>query len=115
MSCNKSAIAGSEETKKVYSEVLNLLRLNLPISLRTPQPGSPYKPRLQKAGYLSPTVATTSLEPSPTSSTSSVDNTELVVNSKSPIANVEMKFSSPNLVLKTMSPRIPGQTLKIIS
>ncbi|MBA0621820.1 hypothetical protein Godav_007412, partial [Gossypium davidsonii] len=58
----------------------------------------------------------TSLEPSPTSSTSSVDNNnELVANSKSPVADVEVKFSGPNLVLKTVSPRIPGQALKIIS
>ncbi|KAL4277998.1 hypothetical protein GQ457_03G014150 [Hibiscus cannabinus] len=83
-------------------------RLNFPISPRTPQPGSPYKPR---AGYLSPT-----LEPSPTSSTSSVDNVnELIANSKSPSADVEVKFSGPNLILKTVSPRIPGQAVKIIS
>ncbi|XWS37945.1 hypothetical protein CRYUN_Cryun19dG0088700 [Craigia yunnanensis] len=89
-------------------------RLNLPITPRTPQPSSPYKPRLQQ-GYLSPTI-TSSLEPSPTSSTSSVDNVnELVANSKSPIADVEVKFSGPNLLLKTLSPRIPGQAVKIIS
>ncbi|GMI99657.1 SPEECHLESS [Hibiscus trionum] len=127
----------AKKQRKVYSEVLSPRvvlsprpsplsprkppispRLNLPISPRTPQPGSPYKPRLQKAGYPSPTVASsTSLEPSPTSSTSSVDNNELVAvaNSKSPIADVEVKFSGPNLVLKTASPRIPGQALKIIS
>ncbi|GMJ06468.1 SPEECHLESS [Hibiscus trionum] len=116
----------AKKQRKVYSEVLSPRlvlsprpsplspRLSLPISPRTPQPGSPYKPRLQK-GYLSPTVATTSLEPSPASSTSSVDNNELVANSKSPIADVEVKFSGPNLVLKTVSPRIPGQALKIIS
>ncbi|KAB2054561.1 hypothetical protein ERO13_A12G251700v2 [Gossypium hirsutum] len=125
----------AKKQRKVYSEVLSPRvvlsprpsplsprkpplspRLNLPISPRTPQPGSPYKPRLQK-GYLSPTMAaSTSLEPSPTSSTSSVDNNnELVANSKSPVADVEVKFSGPNLVLKTVSPRIPGQALKIIS
>ncbi|KAK8714776.1 hypothetical protein V6N13_042125 [Hibiscus sabdariffa] len=124
----------AKKQRKVYSEVLSPRvvlsprpsplsprkppispRVNLPISPRTPQPGSPYKPRLQMAGYLSPTVASTSLEPSPTSSASSVDNNELVANSKSPIADVEVKFSGPNLVLKTASPRIPGQALKIIS
>ncbi|KAK8656059.1 hypothetical protein V6N13_108618 [Hibiscus sabdariffa] len=90
-------------------------RLNFPISPRTPQPGSPYKPRLHQ-GYVSPTLPTTSLEPSPTSSTSSVDNVnELIANSKSPIADVEVKFSGPNLILKTVSPRIPGQAVKIIS
>ncbi|XWS48515.1 hypothetical protein CRYUN_Cryun13aG0084800 [Craigia yunnanensis] len=123
----------AKKQRKVYSEVLSprivsssrpsplsprkpLLspRINLPISPRTPQPGSPYKPRLQQ-GYLSPTM-TSSLEPSPTSSTSSVDNlNELVANSKSPIADVEVKFSGSNLLLKTVSPRIPGQAVKIIS
>ncbi|OMO56399.1 hypothetical protein COLO4_35655 [Corchorus olitorius] len=128
----------AKKQRKVYSEVLSPRvvssprpsplsprkpplspRLNLPISPRTPQPGSPYKPRLaQQAapGYLSPTItaSTSQLEPSPTSSTSSVDN-ELVANSKSPIADVEVKFSGPNLVLKTVSPRIPGQAVKIIA
>ncbi|XWS50403.1 hypothetical protein CRYUN_Cryun12cG0084700 [Craigia yunnanensis] len=123
----------AKKQRKVYSEVLSPRivssprpsplsprkpplspRLNLPISPRTPQPSSPYKPRLQQ-GYLSPTM-TSSFEPSPTSSTSSVDNVnELVANSKSPIADVEVKFSGPNLLLKTVSPRIPGQAVKIIS
>ncbi|XWS61286.1 hypothetical protein CRYUN_Cryun07bG0113300 [Craigia yunnanensis] len=123
----------AKKQRKVYSEVLSPRivssprpsplsprkpplspRLNLPISPRTPQPGSPYKPRLQQ-GYLSPTMIS-SVEPSPTSSTSSVDNVnELIANSKSPIADVEVKFSGPNLLLKTVSPRIPGQAVKIIS
>ncbi|XP_038992920.1 transcription factor SPEECHLESS-like [Hibiscus syriacus] len=123
----------AKKQRKVYSEVLSPRlvlsprssalsprkpplspRLNLPISPRTPLPGSPYKPMLQKS-YLSPTVVSTSVEQSPASSTSSVDNNELVAKSKSPIADVEVKFSGPNLVLKTVSPRIPGQALKIIS
>ncbi|KAA8540009.1 hypothetical protein F0562_026701 [Nyssa sinensis] len=89
-------------------------RLSLSISPRTPQPSNPYKlPRLQQ-GYLSPPVVTNSLEPSP-SSTSSIDNVnELVANSKSAMADVEVKFSGPNVLLKTISPRIPGQALKII-
>lgn len=93
-------------------------RLNLPISPRTPQPSSPYKPRLQQQGYLSPTVATTSsLEPSPSSSASSnIENAnELFANSKSAIADVEVKFSGSNVLLKTVSPRIPGQAAKIIA
>ncbi|KAK8513218.1 hypothetical protein V6N13_032466 [Hibiscus sabdariffa] len=85
-------------------------RINLPISPRTPQPSSPYKPRLHQ-GYLSPTM-----QPSPTCSTSSVDNVhELLANAKSPIVDVEVKFSGPNLILKTVSPPIPGQAMKIIS
>ncbi|KAL5744772.1 hypothetical protein ACOSP7_027639 [Xanthoceras sorbifolium] len=110
-------------------------RLNLPISPRTPQPGSPYKPRIhhQQAAaaaaaanvtngngnyQLSPTKAAAgSVEPSPSSSTSSNIDTinELVANSKSAIADVEVKFSGPNLLLKTVSPKIPGQAVKIIA
>ncbi|CAL0319488.1 unnamed protein product [Lupinus luteus] len=93
-------------------------RLNLPISPRTPQPGSPYKPWLQPTGYtISPTISN-SLEPSPTSSANSSINdniNELVANSKSPVADVEVKFSGPHLLLKTISQRIPGQALKIMS
>lgn len=124
----------AKKQRKVYSEVLSPRlvssprtlalsprkpplspRVSLPISPRTPQPGSPYKPRLQQ-GYLSPSMATSSLELSPVSSTSSIDNNnELVANSKSTIADVEVKFSGPNLILKTISPQIPGQVMKIIS
>ncbi|KAL4361725.1 hypothetical protein GQ457_04G013440 [Hibiscus cannabinus] len=104
----------SKKQRKVMSEVLSPRpsplspRINLPISPRTPQPSSPYKPRLHQ-GYLSPTM-----QPSPSSSsTSSLD--ELLANAKSPIADVEVKFSGPNLILNTVSPPIPGQAMKIIS
>lgn len=58
-----------------------------------------------------------SLEPSPSSSaSSSIDNTnELFANSKSAIADVEVKLSGSNVLLKTVSPRIPGQAVKIIA
>ncbi|KAG6745635.1 hypothetical protein POTOM_050133 [Populus tomentosa] len=124
----------AKKQRKVYSEVLSPRivssprpplsprkpplspRLNLPNSPRTPQPCSAYKPRLQQ-GYISPTMAN-SLEPSPTSSSSSSINdniNELIANSKSAIADVEVKFSGPNVLLKTVSPRIPGQAVKIVS
>ncbi|XP_061348171.1 transcription factor SPEECHLESS-like [Gastrolobium bilobum] len=124
----------AKKQRKVYSEVLSPRlvssprpsplsprkpplspRLNLPISPRTPQPGSPYKPRLHQ-GYISPTISN-SLEPSPTSSASSIIDSinELVANSKSAIADVEVKFSGPHVLLKTLSQRIPGQALKIMS
>ncbi|XP_058182699.1 transcription factor SPEECHLESS [Rhododendron vialii] len=126
----------AKKQRKVYSEVLSPRLIpsprpsplsprkpplsprvppNLPISPRTPQPSSPYMPRLMQ--HLSPL-------PSPCSSSSSapslvvVDNAttnELVANSKSAIADVEVKFSGPNLLLKTISPRIPGQATKIMS
>ncbi|XP_019195068.1 PREDICTED: transcription factor SPEECHLESS-like [Ipomoea nil] len=107
-------------------------RLSLPpISPRTPQPTSPYKPtnpststRLQPppslaaAGYLLPAAATTISEPAAasSSSTSAIDSAnELAANSTSAIADVEVKFSGSNVILKTVSPRIPGQAVKIIS
>ncbi|CAJ1972352.1 unnamed protein product [Sphenostylis stenocarpa] len=121
----------AKKQRKVYSDVLSPRlvssprpsplsprkpplspRINLPISPRTPQPGSPYMPRLQP-GYISPTIAN-----SPTSSASSSINdniNELVANSKSVIADVEVKFSGPHVLLKTVSPPIPGQTLRIVS
>ncbi|CAK9138447.1 unnamed protein product [Ilex paraguariensis] len=124
----------AKKQRKVYSEVLSPRlvssprlsplsprkpplspRLSLPISPSTPQPGSPYKPRLHQ-GYLSPTMAT-SLEPTPSSSsTSTIDNAnELVANSKSAVADVEVKFTGPNVLLKTISPRITGQAATVVS
>lgn len=95
---------------------------SLPISPRTPTPITiPYKHH--RLHQLSPTMpaaaaAASSLEPSPSSSPS-IDHTscgnELLANSKSAIADVEVKFSGPNVLLKTTSPRIPGQAVKIIS
>lgn len=121
----------AKKQRKVYNEVLSPRlvsslrpsslspgkpplspRINLPISPRNPQPGSPYKLRLQP-GYLSPTIAN-----SPTSSASSSINdniNELFANSKSIIADVEVKFSGPHVLLKTVSPPIPGQAMRIIS
>ncbi|XP_023542506.1 transcription factor SPEECHLESS-like [Cucurbita pepo subsp. pepo] len=112
-------------------------RLNLPISPRTPQPTSPYTkpPRLQQPPTATASSGCTtnmannnnnnnSLEPSPCNSSSttysSIDNAnngnnDLVANSKSGIAEVEVKFTGPNVVLKTVSPPIPGQAVKIIS
>lgn len=120
-------------------------RLSLPpISPRTPQPTSPYKPSSARvvqqpppqlpaaaniiSNYLisSPNMPTSSSFelPSPSSSTTSshinnnnnIDNlNELFANSKSAVAQVEVKFSGPNVLLKTVSPPIPGQALRIIS
>lgn len=40
---------------------------------------------------------------------------ELVATSKSAVAEVEVKFSGPNLVLNTLSHPIPGQLVKILA
>ncbi|XP_022984807.1 transcription factor SPEECHLESS-like [Cucurbita maxima] len=102
-------------------------RLNLPISPRTPQPTSPYSkpPRLQQPPTTDMANNNNSTgEPSPCNSSSttnsSIDNgnngnNDLVANSKSGIAEVEVKFTGPNVVLKTVSAPIPGQAVKIIA
>ncbi|CAL9038966.1 transcription factor SPEECHLESS-like [Musa acuminata AAA Group] len=119
----------AKKQRKVYSEVLSPRplssprpsplsprppplspRMTLPISPRTPQPGSPYMPKMQQ-NYVSPTLASSHESSSPFFSSIS----ELAANSKSPVADVEVKFSGPNVILKTASHRIPGQVLKIIA
>lgn len=74
---------------------------------------------LSPTNTLGSSSASLLLEPSPSSSNCStssiIDNDQLVANSKSRVADVEVKFSGPNVILSTVSPRIPGQALKIIS
>ncbi|XP_068661312.1 transcription factor SPEECHLESS-like [Aristolochia californica] len=120
----------AKKQRKVYSEVLSPRtvssprpsplsprpsplspRLSLPISPRTPQPGSPYIPRMQQP-YLSPPSHETP-PPSPFETSNTVK--ELAANSKSPVAEVEVKFSGANLLLKTVSQKIPGQASKIMA
>ncbi|RRT84946.1 hypothetical protein B296_00006886 [Ensete ventricosum] len=86
-------------------------RMALPISPKTPQPRSPYGPRMQRS-YLSPTLVSSHESSSPSLDSSS---SELVANSKSPVPDVEVKFSGPNVILRTVSHRIPGQALKIVA
>ncbi|ERN08919.1 hypothetical protein AMTRI_Chr01g130670 [Amborella trichopoda] len=107
----------ARKQRKVYSEVLSpmpassprpALSPRIPISPRTPQPSSPYRTRVITPPYLSPS---SSHEMPPT-----LENvSELAANSKSPVADVEVKFSGANVLLKTVSHRIPGQVLKIIT
>ncbi|KAL8232109.1 hypothetical protein R6Q57_001887 [Mikania cordata] len=84
-------------------------RPSLPISPRTPQPTSPYRPIIPP--FIAPLLDT-----SPATSSTSLDNSnELVADSRSAIAEVEVKFGGGNLLLKTRSRRIPGQTTKVIA
>ncbi|KAK9724734.1 hypothetical protein RND81_05G095300 [Saponaria officinalis] len=88
----------------------------LPISPRTPQPSSPYNTnnnRPRTLHNISPTLSTPIDLSSPSSSSSSMN--DCVANLKSPLVEVEVKFNGPNLLLKTVSPRIPGQVVKIVS
>ncbi|KZV32837.1 DNA binding protein [Dorcoceras hygrometricum] len=123
----------AKKQRKAYNEVLSPRpsplsprkpplspRLGLPISPRTPQSNSPYKPLLHsnQSYYLNSPSLPSPVDRSPcNSSTSSINDSvnELVASSKSAVAEVEVKFSGPNLLLSTMSLRIPGQVVKIIS
>lgn len=93
----------AKKQRKVYSDHV--------LSPRTPQSViSPYRHRLMQQ------QPSSTLAPSPSSSSSNSDIVnELVANSKSSFADVEVKFSGSNVVLKTVSPRLPGQTTKIVS
>ncbi|KAL7588700.1 transcription factor SPEECHLESS [Lactuca sativa] len=127
----------AKKQRKVYSDVLSprLIssprtlplsprkpplspRPSLPISPRTPQSASPYRHRLPSATsyLLSPSSMANITPASPCNSSSNSDTiNELVANSKSSVADVEVKFSGPNLLLKTLSPKLPGQATKIVS
>ncbi|XP_073129996.1 transcription factor SPEECHLESS-like isoform X2 [Henckelia pumila] len=91
---------------------------SLPMSPSTSRSSSPYNPIVphqQPANFTSPIE----LFPSDVSSASStnVDGivNELVATSRSVVAEVEVRFSGPNLLLKTTSRRVPGQAARIIS
>ncbi|KAI3778176.1 hypothetical protein L2E82_07260 [Cichorium intybus] len=127
----------AKKQRKVYSDVLSprLIssprslplsprkpplspRPSMPISPRTPQSASPYRHRLPSATsyLLSPSSMSNTTPASPCNSSPNSDTiNELVANSKSSIADVEVKFSGANLLLKTLSPRLPGQATKIVS
>ncbi|CAN0902905.1 Transcription factor SPEECHLESS, partial [Linum grandiflorum] len=102
----------AKKQRKAYTEVLLSPRL-------IPSPRPIHLPPATSNNY-------SSVEPSPTTSSSSSsnniilndgDNTihELVAKSRSSVADVEVKFSGANLVVKTVSYKIPGQVVKIIS
>ncbi|XP_074591438.1 transcription factor SPEECHLESS-like [Curcuma longa] len=92
-------------------------RMALPISPKTPQPGNPYMPSIRppqqqpQQGYLAES------SPSFSSVATTAANSEVAAaaNSKSAVAEVEVKFSGPNVILQTVSHHIPGQALKIMT
>nr|VDD17441.1 unnamed protein product [Brassica rapa] len=99
-----------------------------PISPRTPLPTSPYgahppqlplipqPPRSYCLGDPPPySPASSSSSPSVSSNHESSLINERVANSKSALADVEVKFSGANVLLKTVSHKIPGQVMKIIA
>lgn len=116
-------ISSSPRKPPISPRLINNNNNNLgPISPRTPT--SPYNHNLATSSSSSSSTCSWLPSPSPTSSSSSSSNVnninydsvnELVANSRSAIAEVEVKFSGSNVLLKTVSPRIPGQHVKIIS
>ncbi|KAL1550697.1 transcription factor SPEECHLESS-like [Salvia divinorum] len=116
------SLEAKKQRKAAYNEVLSPRIVSSPrpsplsprlppLSPRTPQPSSPYK------AWMHPLPSPVDPSPCNSSTSSSINDAvnELVATSKSPIAQVEVKFSGPNLLLKTVSHRLPGQVLKIIS
>lgn len=86
--------------------------LSVPASPRTPQPTRPYRPLPPPPPQPRSSAAPEPPPPTPTTASSSSD---LVANTKSAVADVEVKFSGANVLLKTVSARIPGQAVKIVS
>ncbi|KAM0034325.1 putative transcription factor bHLH family [Helianthus debilis subsp. tardiflorus] len=81
-------------------------RPSVRISPRTPQPTNTYRPTFPLLFVA---------RPSPANSFISSDKNKLMANLRSPFAEVEVKFAGGNLLLKTCSNRIPGQTTKVIA
>ncbi|KAJ3692181.1 hypothetical protein LUZ60_012531 [Juncus effusus] len=124
----------AKKQRKVYSEVLSPKptsspripisptklplspKLGLPISPGTPQPGSPYKPRLPQ-NFTHKTMAISTHESSLSFENTNTTCTEFgAVSSRTQtIPDVKVEFLGPNVILKTASQRIPGQPLKIIA
>nr|GMC98571.1 transcription factor SPEECHLESS [Ipomoea batatas]GME08367.1 transcription factor SPEECHLESS [Ipomoea batatas] len=117
----------AKKQRKVYNEALLSPRkpallspriMSYPISPTTPQPTTTsYKPNSAAiaGSQLIEPPPSSSCSPTTTSSSSVDSANELAANSKSEIAEVEVKFSGENVVVKTVSPHIPGQAVKIIS
>nr|AKN09650.1 basic helix-loop-helix transcription factor [Salvia miltiorrhiza] len=111
----------AKKQRKAYADVLSPRpgplspmrpALSPILSPRTPQPSSPYKPRL---GFLNSPSLPSPAELSPCNSSTNDSVNELVATSRSAVAEVEVKFCGPNLLLKTVSHSIPGQVVKIVS
>ncbi|KAL6629577.1 hypothetical protein ACP70R_029342 [Stipagrostis hirtigluma subsp. patula] len=110
------------------------------VSPRTPTPGSPYKPsggRLPHPAAAAAYMASPAMTPTSSSSSYSHEQqhyspqpylptldsivTELAAHAARPAAaglplpDVKVEFAGPNLVLKTVSHRAPGQALRIIA
>ncbi|XP_075496042.1 transcription factor MUTE-like isoform X2 [Primulina tabacum] len=87
---------------------------SLPMSPSTSRSSSPYNPRLQ--AFTSPIEFSPShISSSSTSTNDTIVNELVMATSRSVVAEVEVKFSGPNLLLKTTSRRLPGQAVRIIS
>ncbi|KAH9308918.1 hypothetical protein KI387_036829, partial [Taxus chinensis] len=106
----------SKKQRKAYAEVLSPRpcssprpaaaaalsprpAMPLPISPRTPQPCNSYnRPKIQPP-FMDPNFDTAK---------------ELVANSKSSVADVEVKIVGSNALLKTLSPKMPGHIFKLV-
>nr|KAJ0184805.1 hypothetical protein LSAT_V11C900480050 [Lactuca sativa] len=111
----------AKKQRKVYSEVLSPRLVSSPRALSL----SPQKPHLSPRPSLpiSPTtpqpymsrLPPPSPSPSTTFLTSDSANELVAANSRSAMAEVEVKLMGGNLLLKTCSKRVQGQTTKVIA
>ncbi|KAK1431786.1 hypothetical protein QVD17_08436 [Tagetes erecta] len=101
----KVVMSGSSPLKQPFSPMPSM-----PISPRTPQPiTSPCRP-------IYPPFIQPSLNTSPANSFANSDScSDLIANSRSAVAEVEVKFASGNLIMKIRSNRILGQITKVIA
>ncbi|XP_065048972.1 transcription factor MUTE-like isoform X1 [Musa acuminata AAA Group] len=96
-----SIIGGAIEFIKELQQVLHSLEAKKKRKSLSPSPTPSPRPLLQ-------------LTPSPTSSSPDTVK-ELGACCNSPVADVEAKLSGSNVLLRTLSKRIPGQVVKIIT
>ncbi|CAI9302503.1 unnamed protein product [Lactuca saligna] len=111
----------AKKQRKVYSEVLSPRLVSSPRALSlspqkpqlSPRPSLPISPRTpQPYMYRLPPP---SPSPSTTFITSDSANELVAANSRSSMAEVEVKLVGGNLLLKTCSKRVQGQTTKVIA
>ncbi|KAL8171316.1 hypothetical protein V2J09_023120 [Rumex salicifolius] len=103
-----SIIGGVVDFIKELHHVLQSLESQKRRKSLSPSPGPSPKQPINN-------TANTTINPFQADSISNHGAKELVACCNSPVADVEAKISGSNVILRTISQRIPGQLLKIIS
>lgn len=110
-----SIIGGAVEFIKELQLLLQSLEAKKKRKSLSPSPSPSPRPLLQLTPS-PPTTATTSSSPRDSSDGAGAGGVmELGACCNSPVADVQAKLSGSNVLLRTLSKRIPGQVVKIIS